>query len=80
MNDYRPIACASYDLYEIAIMRRQTLLLAWRDEAGNAHQQRVRPLDLRIIDGAEYLIAGDDDDNTLQLRLDHIFSAEPESS
>ncbi len=48
---YVPIACSDYDIYEIAIMRRQQLRLTIK---GNDSLQ-VTPVSLRIEQGAEYL-------------------------
>ena len=76
MNDYQPISCAFYDLFEIAIMRHQQLILKWRDEKGNSHRQRVQPRDLRILGNAECLIAASSDGQQLELRLDRILKAQ----
>jgi transcriptional antiterminator Rof (Rho-off) len=77
LSDYRPIACAFYDVFEIAVMRGQPLQLDWRDDSGERHSRRVQPRDLRIMDGAEYLIADCDGGEPLQLRLDRIDGATP---
>lgn len=53
---YQPIACSDYDIYEIAIMRKSELSLEWVISSGELQRQRVRPLELKIIDGAEYLL------------------------
>ena len=81
MNHYQPIACDRHDIYEIAILRGQSLRLKWRQQ-GETHQHTVRPRDLVIADGAEWLIAdapGDADSESglrLRLRLDWINHAE----
>lgn len=74
-TDYQPIACASYDQYEIAITRRRTMHLVWED--GNVvHDRIVTPLDLRIARGEEYLVMRLPEGDTLDVRLDHIRRAE----
>ncbi len=56
-SNYTPIACAAYDIYEIAIMYQQILDLVWLDDEGSSRQDLVLAQDLRIINGAEYLVA-----------------------
>ena len=56
MTEYQPIACDAYDLYEIAIMRQQTLRIQWIDEQGRERDETVQPLDLKQFDGGEYLV------------------------
>lgn len=75
-NDYRPISCASYDTYEIAIMHRQHLRLAW-DEGNVVYDQVVLPINLRTVDGAEFLILRTADGDTREVRLDHVRRAQP---
>lgn len=77
MTEYRPIACADYDTFEIAIMRRQNLRLRWRGEGNEILEQVVRPLDLRVQNKGEYLIAESLDGKRLEIRLDAISSAVP---
>ena len=76
-DQYQPIACSAYDIYEIAIMRGQKLDLTWFDAQGMRLSDRVTPINLRIMDGAEYLIfevcTGNQDKQ--QVRLDKIASA-----
>lgn len=83
MNEetYQPIACADYDIYEIAIMRKSVLGLVWVMASGELMQEQVRPLELKIMDGAEYLlylpvedIAGEA--QMQNIRLDKIKQAE----
>ena len=81
-SNYTPIACADYDIYEIAIMYRQTLELVWLDDEGACQQDLVVAKDLKIIDGAEFLIAqrfSDVTANQLMIRLDKIRTAKPQS-
>ena len=74
-DDYQPIACGDYDIYEIAIMRGQCLQLKWQ-EAGAVQQQQVRPLALKIEDRAEYLYFQQGIEEPRRLRLDKIISAQ----
>ncbi len=76
MNDhsdkYEPIACATYDAYEIAIMHRQPLRLAWQDVRGTTHLETVMPLDLFTRSGEEFLVCRTARGAVLRLRLDRI--------
>jgi len=74
-NGYRPIACASYDQYEIAIMQRRRMHLTW--EQDNVTFDRiVTPLDLRIANGEEFLVMRLPEGGTTEVRLDRIRRAE----
>ncbi|MDH4134968.1 MAG: Rho-binding antiterminator [Gammaproteobacteria bacterium] len=75
-NDYRPISCASYDTYEIAIMHRQRLHLVW-DDGNVIYEQIITPLNLRTAGGAEYLVLRTADGDTREVRLDHVRRAQP---
>ena len=75
-SDYRPISCASYDTYEIAIMHRQRLRLVW-DEDNIVYDQVVTPLNLRTAKGAEYLILRTAGGETREVRLDRVRRAQP---
>jgi len=79
MNQYKPIACADYDTFEIAIMRGQNLNVDWRDTDGSARRITLKPTDLKIQEGAEYLIAETAQGEKMELRLDWIETAEPVS-
>jgi Rho-binding antiterminator len=72
--DYRPISCARYDEYEIAILHRQPLRLVWRD-ADVVHDRVVTPVDLQTHAGEEHLIARTTDGEQLQVRLDRIITS-----
>ena len=84
MNDdqYQPISCSAYDVYEIAIMRRQCLQLSWWEGQHEKCSERVQPVDLKVRDGAEYLVfrRGSAHGETRQVRLDRIISASLEKS
>jgi transcriptional antiterminator Rof (Rho-off) len=86
MTDYTPIPCHDYDLFEIACLRRQALLVRWaagspparaagdRGEAAGA-EQRIAPVGLAIRDGAEWVEIRVGAEATGWLRLDWIAAA-----
>lgn len=76
-TDYIPIDCAEYSRYELAIMRRQWLRLAWRDLDGAPYLEAVQPLDLQTRNKAEFLLARSRSGKQLKLRLDQIIRAVP---
>jgi len=76
---YIPIACTSYDIFEIAIMRHERLQTRWIGDDGIAQEALIMPLDLATRDRAEWLIAQDQQGGLLNLRLDRIETAEPEA-
>lgn len=70
MTDYKPISCASYDRFEIAIMHRESLRLVW-NEQNVVFDRVVTPVNLQTELGEEFLVVRDD--NGMQrIRLDHI--------
>jgi len=70
-TSYKPISCANYDQYEIAILHGSKMHLAW--QTGNIiHDQVVTPLNLRTVRGEEYLILRLASGATVEVRLDHI--------
>lgn len=73
-DDYSPIDCALYSHYELAIMHRNRLRLTWRDAGGEVHIGVVTPIDLRTRQGAEFMIATQQDGAKLEIRLDRITS------
>ena len=78
-DQYQPIECSQYDIYEIAIMRGQALNIAWLDGSGCQHQHRVRPTALNIRNGEEFLtfyIQQDHDKKLAEIRLDRIMLVE----
>ncbi len=77
MSDYTPIDCEIYAKYELAIMHRQRLRLAWRDPNGASHLEIMLPVDLETRDHAEYLHALNGHGEARVLRLDWIIRAEP---
>jgi Rho-binding antiterminator len=73
-SDYIPIGCELYSQYELAIIRRQRLRIAWRDAAGNCYLQALLPVNLQTRDRAEYLLARTARGKLLELRLDRIIA------
>ncbi len=74
-DDYKPIDCGLYSQYEVAIMHREKLKLSWTDDNGLTHLEVITPTDLKIIEGAEYLIGEHADGSQLEIRLDRIDDA-----
>lgn len=77
MSDYIPIDCGLYSGYELAIMHRQRLRVAWRDQDGVCHLETLLPLDLQTREHAEYLLARTAAGQTLEVRLDWIVRMNP---
>ena len=77
MTDYTPIDCGLHSEYELAIMRRQSLRLAWSDARGTIHIGIYHPLDLHTREGEEFMVVADVDGTEIQIRLDHIMSYNP---
>ena len=71
-DPYKPIACALHDQYEIAIMRRQKLSITWLDDSGCSHDSLVLPVDTRVENGEEFLVAEEEGGKRLTIRLDRI--------
>jgi transcriptional antiterminator Rof (Rho-off) len=70
-TDYKPIACANYDQYEIAILHAARMRLTW--QIGNViYDQVITPLNLRTAHGEEYLILRLACGEMVEVRLDHI--------
>lgn len=72
MTDYRPISCAMYNQYELAILHHTTLRLRWRDGQGVIHLETLTPEDLETCDGEEFLLARNLIGECLRVRLDRI--------
>ncbi len=72
MTDYTPIDCGLHSEYELAIMHGRRLQLRWRDEAGKAHNELLRPLDLQACNKEEFLVVENSQGERMRLRLDHI--------
>ncbi|MHB8346279.1 MAG: Rho-binding antiterminator [Acidiferrobacterales bacterium] len=70
-TDYRPISCASHDVFELAILRHAQLHLTWVED-NILHTQIVTPLDIETANHEEFLLAQLASGQTLRLRLDRI--------
>lgn len=80
-DTYQAIPCADYSQYELWIMHRQVLQLAWRDAGGQDYIGLIQPLDLLTRDRQEFLIAMPlNRDDVLQIRLDRIISCKPDAA
>lgn len=79
-DSYQPIECGLHSEYELAIMHGQTLNLRWQDADGVEKSQAVKPLDLNVRKGEEFLLVrllnGSSDDAELSIRLDRILGFE----
>jgi transcriptional antiterminator Rof (Rho-off) len=75
MGDYRPIPCGQHSDYELAIMRREWLLITGRSNRGDEQGLRCQPQDLVTRTGEEYLLVRTEAGDTLEFRLDRIESA-----
>lgn len=71
-EEYEPISCDRYAELERAVVCRQRLRVAWRHPQGPAFVEVLRPRDLVTRRPAEWLIALDQHDERLELRLDWI--------
>jgi Rho-binding antiterminator len=71
-DDYTPIDCGLYSRYEVAIMHQEKIKLSWRDDNDLTHLEVVTPIDLKIHDGAEYLITQNAEGERIEIRLDRI--------
>ena len=71
-NPYQPVPCAIHSEYELAIMQHRHLQLIWKDPHGMQHIGHLQPVDLKIRNQAEFLLAKDHEGQLLQIRLDYI--------
>ena len=71
-DPYEPIACSMHDEYEIAIMHKKHLTIAWLDDNGVRHSDKVLPKDILVKDKEEFLVANTQDNKVLRIRLDKI--------
>lgn len=75
MSGYRLIDCDLHDLYEIACLRRQRLLLHWADLAGLAHLELIDPRTLETSPEGEFLLGRRVTGEAVRIRLDRILHA-----
>lgn len=80
MTDYRPIACALYSQYEVAVLHRTPLRLRWRDPVGVVHVEVLMPEDLETRNGEEFLLARTPAGEPRRVRLDRLATVSPPSS
>ena len=67
MSDYQRISCEAHSLYELAIMRSQSMQVIID---GNA--QTIQPKDIITKPGIEYLVFIDENNALQELRADKI--------
>lgn len=80
-DTYQAISCADHSHYELWIMQRQILHMAWRDDPGREHVGTLQPKDLQTRDGEEFLIATSfSSGERIEIRLDRILHCKPKSS
>ncbi len=70
-SGYRPISCANYDVFEIAILQRTSLHLTWATD-NILHDEVATPVNLETLNGEEFLIARATTGQSLRIRLDWI--------
>ncbi len=66
--EYEPIACALYDRLEEAATLKKRVEIRYRDGKGQPMEIRGRIIDLRVSQGAEWLVL----EEGLTLRLDQL--------
>ncbi|MDP2432542.1 MAG: transcriptional antiterminator, Rof [Pseudomonadota bacterium] len=73
--DYLPIACATHERLEFAVLRRRPLQLTWLGEdALSTFHEQVLPLDVETRAGAEWLTFKRPGGEIEVVRLDRIRS------
>lgn len=72
MSEYKPIACALHEQYQLAVMKKASLDLVWDDESGEERRDRVRPKDVYTREKAEYLLVDIENIGAIEIRLDRI--------
>jgi Rho-binding antiterminator len=69
VSDYRPIACSDHERLEFAALKREWLDVTVKSGSSSA-VQRLLPLDVYTLDGAEWLKAQTQAGDVVTLRLD----------
>lgn len=72
MTDYHPVACELHSQYELAIMQNSFFQVKWNTGADEVKQGRLKPVDLLVSNGEEFLLLEQEDGNKTKIRLDHI--------
>ena len=67
MSDYQRISCEAHSIYELAIMRNQSMQVNI-----DGRTQTIQPKDIITKISAEYLIFMDEDNVQQELRADKI--------
>ncbi len=67
MSDYQRISCEAHSLYELAIMRNQSMQVMI-----DGKPQTIQPKDIMTKVGMEYLVFIDENDVLQELRADKI--------
>ena len=67
MSDYQRISCETHSIYELAIMRNQSMQVNI-----NGIVQTIQPEDIVTNSGAEYLIFIDEENIQQELRADFV--------
>ena len=76
-NPYTPISCTEHSNYELFIMHRQRLHIAWKDPHNHHNIDTLLPIDLQTKDGEEFLVAQDRNGQEIRIRLDYITHCTP---
>lgn len=71
-NHYQPVSCELHSQYELAIMHKSKLELSWLSAGKLVNEINILPLDVQTKDKAEYLLAVNQENKNLCIRLDHI--------
>ena len=72
-TEYRPIDCSLHDQYEAWAVRRTPVTVEWTSEEGDPMRAEARITDIRVRDGAEYLVLSSGD----VVRLDRLQRVAP---
>ncbi len=67
MSDYQRISCEAHSLYELAIIRSQSMQVII-----NGNAQTIQPKDIMTKSGIEYLVFIDENNVLQELRADKI--------
>ena len=67
MSDYQRISCETHSIYELAIMRNQSMQVSI-----DGRTQTIQPKDIITKISAEYLIFMDENNVQQELRVDKI--------
>ena len=76
MTDYTPVDCGIHSEYELSILQRKPLRISWRDAQGENHVAALLPVDLVTRNHEEFLVVRDEQQRSLELRLDYIVKTE----